>query len=88
MIYKREYTLDIKELVDLVNQKLSTGMSTVAIEKEMGLGKDTLRKKLNRSNYKYHKELKQYITKDSIAYNNIPYCKEPQEVTTCYTMLN
>lgn len=52
--------IEVKDIVKVVNEKLKEGLSTVQIEKEMKVGKDTLRKKLNRGNYRYNKELKQY----------------------------
>lgn len=53
--------IQIEEIVKYVNEKMKKGLSMVQIEKEMKVGKDTLRKKLNRSNFKYDKNLKQYI---------------------------
>lgn len=53
-------SIEMNEIVILVNKKLSEGLSTAQIEKEMKLGKDTLRKRLNRANYKYNSQLKQY----------------------------
>lgn len=52
--------IEVKDIVKVVNEKLKEGLSTAQIEKEMKVGKDTLRKKLNRGNYRYNKELKQY----------------------------
>lgn len=54
--------VDINEIVKYVNMKMEKGLSMAQIEKEMKVGKDTLRKKLNRNNYKYDKELKKYIS--------------------------
>lgn len=51
----------IDEVVKYVNEKLKSGLSMIQIEKEMKVGKDTLRKKLNRNNFKYDKNLKKYI---------------------------
>lgn len=69
--------MEILDLVDYVNTKLKEGFSTSKIEKEMNLGKDTLRKKLNRAGYKFSKDLKQYIKIDDITQNNtISYNKE------------
>lgn len=50
----------IDEIVKTVNKRLKEGLSTAQIEKEMGVGKDSLRKRLNRANYRYNKALKQY----------------------------
>lgn len=63
--------MEILDLVDYVNKKLTEGFSTAKIEKEMQLGKDTLRKKLNRAGYKFNKDLKQYIKVDFITQDNI-----------------
>lgn len=52
--------IEVKDIAKVVNEKLKEGLSTAQIEKEMKVGKDTLRKKLNRGNYRYNKELKQY----------------------------
>lgn len=52
--------IDIEDIAKVVNKKLKEGLSTAQIEKEMKVGKDTLRKKLNRANYRYNKDLKQY----------------------------
>ncbi|MEG2364726.1 MAG: hypothetical protein RSC26_14600 [Terrisporobacter sp.] len=52
--------IGVKDIANVVNEKLKEGLSTAQIEKEMKVGKDTLRKKLNRGNYRYNKELKQY----------------------------
>ena len=52
--------IGIDEIAKVVNKRLKEGLSTAQIEKEMKVGKDTLRKKLNRANYRYNKDLKQY----------------------------
>ncbi|MGL5767498.1 MAG: hypothetical protein ACRCX8_17850, partial [Sarcina sp.] len=52
--------IGIEDIAKVVNEKLKEGLSTAQIEKEMKVGKDTLRKKLNRANYRYNKDLKQY----------------------------
>lgn len=52
--------IEIEDIAKLVNERLKEGLSTGQIEKEMKVGKDTLRKKLNRANYKYNKDLNQY----------------------------
>lgn len=56
---------NIDELVVYVNTELKNGLSTASIEKKLNVGKDTIRKKLNRANYRYNKELNQYITQDN-----------------------
>lgn len=53
--------IKIDEIVEYVNEKMKNGLSMAQIEKEMKVGKDTLRKKLNRNNFKYDKNLKKYI---------------------------
>jgi hypothetical protein len=62
--------MEILELLDYVNEKLKSGLSTAKVEKELGFGKDTLRKKLNREGYSYNKSLKQYVTQVTKS-NNI-----------------
>lgn len=78
--------MEIVELLEHTNKKLSEGYSTVKIEKELGFGKDTLRKKLNRSGYSYNKQLKQYVTQENTECykvitqsNTISYKKEKNE---------
>lgn len=50
----------IEDIAKLVNERLKEGLSTWQIEKEMKVGKDTLRNKLNRANYKYNNDLNKY----------------------------
>lgn len=52
--------MDIKDQLELVNERLKNGSSITKIEKELNLGKDTLRKRLNKQGYRYNKELKQF----------------------------
>lgn len=52
---------NIPELLKTVNMSLSGGSSIAAIEKSLGFGKDTLRRKLNRAGYKYHREEKRFL---------------------------
>lgn len=54
-------SINIEDIVQLVNTKLSDGASISSIERELKLGKDTLRKKLNRSGYKFSKEQKKFL---------------------------
>lgn len=75
-----------------VNIKLKEGLSIAQIERDLGYGKDTLRKKFNRAGYKYNKELKQYITQDNnvcckaITHNNtMSDKKEDQKVKQQFT---
>lgn len=72
--------MEILDLVDYVNKKLTEGFSTAKIEKEMQLGKDTLRKKLNRAGYKFNKDLKQYIKVDFITQDNIVSYNKKKDV--------
>lgn len=55
--------MDNKEinLVDEVNNKLMQGKSITEIEKEFEFGKDTLRKKMRKLNYKYDRKQKLYV---------------------------
>jgi hypothetical protein len=55
----------MKETSIYVNNKLKEGYSIAKVERELNFGKDTLRKKLNRANYKYNKTLNQFILDDS-----------------------
>lgn len=65
--------IEIEDIAKLVNERLKEGLSTGQIEKEMKVGKDTLRKKLNRANYKFNKDLNQYesITNTDIRQSKI-----------------
>lgn len=66
--------MEILDLVTYVNTKLQEGLSTAKIEQEMQLGKDTLRKKLNRAGYKYNKNLNCYEKRNNITdINNNSY---------------
>lgn len=59
--------LSIPNTISHVNNKLKKGYSIAKIERELNLGKDTLRKKLNRANYKYNKALHQFVSEDSTS---------------------
>lgn len=75
--------MEILDLVTYVNTKLQEGLSTAKIEQEMQLGKDTLRKKLNRAGYKFNKDLKQYIKTDYVTQDNtVSYNKEKDVYNT------
>lgn len=66
--------MEILELLEYVNKNLSNGLSTSAVEKKMKVGKDTIRKKLNRAGYIYNKNLNQYQKKETITeINNNSY---------------
>lgn len=47
--------------LEKINQLLAEGLSISRVEKELGFGKDTLRKKLNRQGYHFNKDLRQYV---------------------------
>lgn len=64
--------IKIDEIVKYVNEKMKNGLSMAQIEKEMKVGKDTLRKKLNRNNFKYDKNLKKYVYVTSETHSNTP----------------
>lgn len=66
--------MEILELLEYVNKNLNSGLSTSAVEKKMKVGKDTIRKKLNRAGYIYNKNLNQYEKKETITdINNNSY---------------
>lgn len=66
--------MEILELLEYVNKNLSSGLSTSAIEKNMKVGKDTIRKKLNRAGYIYNKNLNIYEKRENITeINNNSY---------------
>lgn len=70
----------MQELVKEVNAKLKEGYSVARVEREMGMGKDTLRQKLNRAGYSYNKALKQFITQGNTkSYNNTNKIEYKQE---------
>lgn len=51
----------IDETAVYVNKRLKEGYSIAKVERELEYGKDTLRKKLNRANYFYHKDKNQFL---------------------------
>ena len=54
--------MEIRELVELVNKRLEEPKASVAkVERELGMGKDSIRQRLKRNGYTYNKELKQFI---------------------------
>lgn len=66
--------MEILELLEYVNKNLSSGLSTSAVEKKMKVGKDTIRKKLNRAGYFYNKNLNCFQQKEIITeINNNSY---------------
>lgn len=73
--------IKIDEIVKYVNEKMKSGLSMSQIEKEMKVGKDSIRKKLNKNGYKFDKIKRQYI---KIKENNdntkeIPGVKKTKE---------
>lgn len=77
--------MELLDLVAYVNKNLSSGLSTSAIEKNMKVGKDTIRKKLNRAGYKYNKSLNIYEKVDTITSNNsLGYSNITQNNTISY----
>lgn len=57
--------MDTNINIEDINKKLKNGLSIAKLERELGYGKDTLRKKLNRAGYSYNKTLKQYVTQEN-----------------------
>lgn len=47
-------------LIKKINEKLIKGSSMSQVEKDLGYGKDTLRKKLRREGYSFNRNTKQY----------------------------
>ena len=52
--------IKIDELLDYVNEKLKIGLNVGQIEKEMKVGKDSIRKKLNKNGYKFDNNKSNY----------------------------
>ena len=80
---------NIEKLVDYVNINLKAGGSVAKIERDLGFGKDTIRKKLNRANYIYSKELKEFTksntgitrkNKEIVLENNTNITLEKQDI--------
>lgn len=57
--------MTMEETIAYVNDKLKKGYSIAKVERELKFGKDTLRKKLNRTGYMYNKNLNQFILDDN-----------------------
>lgn len=77
--------MEILDLVAYVNKNLVLGLSTAQVEKQLKVGKDTIRKKLNRAGYKYNKALNVYEKVDTITSNNsIGYTNITQNNTISY----
>lgn len=54
--------MEVEELVELVNKKLQEPKSSVAkVERELGMGKDSIRQRLKRNGYVYNKEFKKFV---------------------------
>lgn len=56
---------DIEQLLNYVNENIKNGGSVAQAERDLGFGKDTLRKRLNRANYRYDRSLKQFVLQDN-----------------------
>ena len=70
----------MEETIIYVNDKLKEGCSIAKVERELKFGKDTLRKKLNRADYKYNKTLNQFILDDNTnATQNITHAEKDIE---------
>lgn len=67
-----------------INELLATGLSMSKVEQQLGVGKDTLRKKLNRLGYHFDKEVRQYVKDNEIdkQINNAPIATSPKEMST------
>lgn len=71
-----------------INELLATGLSMPKVEKELGAGKDTLRRKLNRLGYHFDKSTRQYVAdkevKEQVTDSIIksPMNLSPKETTT------
>lgn len=77
--------MELLDLVAYVNKNLVLGLSTAQIEKTMKVGKDTIRKKLNRAGYKYNKSSNLYEKVDTITSNNsVGYSNITQNNTISY----
>jgi hypothetical protein len=67
----------MEKIITYVNTKLKEGASIAKVERELNFGKDTLRKKINRANYKYDKTLNQFILDDNTNITqNITYTEK------------
>lgn len=71
--------LDINKLLEYVNSQMSNGLSVAQVERQMKVGKDTIRKKLNRAGF--HFQDNQFV-KDGQAPKIIEHKEEikPKEV--------
>ncbi|MGL5358093.1 MAG: hypothetical protein ACRC9U_03510 [Metamycoplasmataceae bacterium] len=79
--------MDIKEQVRYVNGELRKGFSITKIEKNLKVGKDTLRKRLNKQGFTYDKLQKQFI--ESAINKNIDKDIEQQkEIKTNNTQIS
>lgn len=75
--------IKIDELLDYVNEKLKIGLNVGQIEKEMKVGKDSIRKKLNKNGYKFDNNKRQYIKikENNNNTNEIPGVKKTKQET-------
>lgn len=75
------------ESIEKINEILAEGNSIAQVEKILGYGKDTLRKKLNRKGYKFNKVSKQYesVELQEQEVKQVPKKDMVQVVTPSYT---
>ena len=71
--------INIDEIVKYVNKKLKIGLNVGQIEKEMKVGKDSIRKKLNKNGYKFDNNKRQYIKIKENNNNEIPSVKKTKQ---------
>lgn len=79
--------MDIKEQVRYVNGELSKGFSITKIEKNLKVGKDTLRKRLNKQGYVYDKMQNQFII-SAINKNIDKYINKQEEIKINNTQMS
>lgn len=72
--------------IEKINEMLVEHQSIARVEKILGYGKDTLRKKLNKKGYKFNRETKQYETTEEVQQvEPVPKKDIVQVVTGSYT---
>ncbi|WP_154698206.1 hypothetical protein [Clostridium botulinum] len=62
-------TQNMTELIPYVNSELKKGLSIVKVEKNLGFGKDTLRRKIIRQGYTYDKKIHRFIIDNNNSQN-------------------
>ncbi len=68
--------MTIDETAVYVNKRLEEGYSIAKAERELSYGKDTLRKKLNRANYFFHKDKNQFIKDNTNSTQSITHTEK------------